>query len=91
MRYKDDDGDLGNIYTFTIEIRDQRRYYYVKDHLGSIRVTINDEAEVVSEKVSIYVESNDRFKLVIPAREILFGLITLSPSDSLVFIRRNDN
>ena len=48
MRYKDDDGDLGNIYTFTIEIRDQRRYYYVKDHLGSIRVTINDEAEVVS-------------------------------------------
>tara|TARA_Y100000758_G_scaffold116719_1_gene81957 strand:+ start:131 stop:433 length:303 start_codon:yes stop_codon:yes gene_type:complete len=56
-----------------------------------IRGRYQNETEVVSEKVSIYVESNDRLKLVIPAQEILFGLITLSPSDSLVFIRRNDN
>ena len=56
-----------------------------------IRGRYPNETEVVSEKVSIYVESNDRLKLVIPAQEILFGLITLSPSDSLVFIRRNDN
>ena len=58
---------------------------------GMVRGRRPSETEVVSDRVSIHIESNNRLKLVIPAQEMLFGLITLSPSDSLVFIRRNGN
>jgi len=47
--YTDDDGQQGNTCTFQVTIAPSlRRYYYVKDHLGSIRVTVNETGGVVS-------------------------------------------
>jgi RHS repeat-associated protein len=40
------DPETGNPYT--CNIREDERNYYIKDHLGSIRVTVNEEGEVVS-------------------------------------------
>ena len=51
MRYLDDDSQFGGIYTFTLEIKNSRRFYYIKDHLGSIRQTIGGDA--VSEVIDI--------------------------------------
>ena len=48
VQYRDNDGQLGGIYTFPITIIGMERYYYVKDHLGSIRQTINEDGEIVA-------------------------------------------
>ena len=48
VQYRDNDGQLGGIYTFEITIVGMERYYYIKDHLGSIRQTINEDGEIVS-------------------------------------------
>ena len=40
-RYYDDDGEAGNIVTFTISVGALNRRYYLKDHLGSVRMTVN--------------------------------------------------
>jgi hypothetical protein len=50
VKYIDDDGVEGDIYTFRIEIKTVKRYYYVKDHLGSIRQTIDDNGVVVEKQ-----------------------------------------
>ncbi|NOG97319.1 MAG: hypothetical protein HND52_05030 [Ignavibacteriae bacterium] len=48
VKYYDDDGSDGNIYRFTITLKSTRRTYYVKDHLGSIRMTLDENGEIVS-------------------------------------------
>lgn len=48
MKYYDNDCQAGNIYTFTIEIVGLTRYYYIKDQLGSVRITMNQQGNVVS-------------------------------------------
>ena len=48
VQYVDDDGQEGGVYVFeiTIESDSLRRYYYLKDHLGSIRVTVDAQGVV---------------------------------------------
>lgn len=46
--YYDNDGQAGNLYTMTITIGPRTTYYYLKDHLGSVRMTINAGGTVVS-------------------------------------------
>ena len=59
IQYKDDDGQLGNIFTFNVYVLRYERCYYVKDHpcrgdffsnrrIGSIRQTVRDDGLVVS-------------------------------------------
>ena len=48
VKYFDDDGQEGNLHTFTILITDLKRLYYVKDHLGSVRLTVDQNGSVVS-------------------------------------------
>ena len=48
VQYVDDDGQEGGVYVFeiTIESDSLRRYYYLKDYLGSIRVTVDAQGVV---------------------------------------------
>jgi RHS repeat-associated protein len=48
VQFIDDDGQCGAIYTFQITISGLKRLYYVKDHLGSIRVTVDSTGNIVS-------------------------------------------
>ncbi|MBN2521166.1 MAG: hypothetical protein JXB17_11710, partial [Bacteroidales bacterium] len=48
VRFCDNDNQWGSYYTFTIEIIDCKRYYYVKDHLGNIRQTIDENGVIIS-------------------------------------------
>jgi RHS repeat-associated protein len=48
IRCKSAIGSMGNLYTFQVVISDLKSYYYVKDHLGSVRVTVNDSGTVVA-------------------------------------------
>ena len=43
VKYKDNDGWWSGIYTFQVEIAEYKRYYYLKDHLGNIRITVDGE------------------------------------------------
>jgi len=48
VRFCDNDNQWGAYYTFTIEIVDCKRYYYVKDHLGNIRQTVDENGTIIS-------------------------------------------
>ncbi|MFH0736283.1 MAG: putative toxin [bacterium] len=45
--YRDNDGQYGKIDTFQITIMGMESYYYIKDHLGSIRQTIDEAGTIV--------------------------------------------
>ncbi|MFH0733190.1 MAG: RHS repeat-associated core domain-containing protein [bacterium] len=48
VQYRDDDGQYGYIYFFNITIMGTESYYYVKDHLGSIRQTLDEAGTIVA-------------------------------------------
>jgi RHS repeat-associated protein len=48
VKYFSNTGSSGNLYTFQVVISDLKRYYYLKDHLGSVRATVNDSGRVVA-------------------------------------------
>lgn len=48
MRYRGKNGLWGNVFQFTITITNPTRFYYVKDHLGSVRLTLDEDGEIVS-------------------------------------------
>jgi len=85
VKYFDDDGQEGNLHTFTILITDLKRLYYVKDHLGSVRVTVDQNGSVVSyddyDPWGMVLEgrsynagqSNDKYKFTGQERDIETG------------------
>ncbi|MGB2869835.1 MAG: RHS repeat-associated core domain-containing protein [Bacteroidota bacterium] len=46
--YYDNDNQQGNLYTFQVTISQTqlKRYYYVKDHLGSVRLTLKEDGTI---------------------------------------------
>ena len=49
VRYIDNDNQYGAVCTFQLIIDPKvKRYYYVKDHLGSVRVTLDESGNAVS-------------------------------------------
>ena len=46
LKYVDNDNYVSAIKTLQIEITDVEYYYYVKDHLGSIRMTVKEDGTV---------------------------------------------
>jgi RHS repeat-associated protein len=52
VRYDDNDNQAGNVYTFGVRIYEPKRYYYVKDHLGSIRSTVKGGELLVADDFS---------------------------------------
>jgi len=47
VRYYDCKGWAGNLYTFQIVITEFKRFYFLKDHLGSVRMTVDEAGTVV--------------------------------------------
>ena len=80
IRFTDNDNQQGNIYTFTITIEPLvKRYYYVKDHLGNIRQTLDEGGNIVSAQDyypfgGIYravntADANDKYKFTEKERD----------------------
>jgi RHS repeat-associated protein len=83
VQYRDDDEQWGSVYTFTITINRVDRYYYVKDHLGSVRQTVNGSGAIVSaqdyypygEVLRAYNNSlaNEKYKFTEKERDVETG------------------
>jgi RHS repeat-associated protein len=67
VQFIDDDGQCGAIYTFQITISGLKRLYYVKDHLGSIRVTVDSAGNVVSS------DDYDSWGMILEGRSANYG------------------
>ncbi len=52
VMYHDNDGQDGNLFTFTIIIGELKRSYFVKDHLGSIRMTVQGGRTMLQDDFS---------------------------------------
>ncbi len=86
VKYYDCKGWGGNVYTFQIVIKGLKRYYYVKDHLGSIRVTVDQAGIMVGyndydawgvqmeTRCGNYGSANDKYKFTGKERDGETGL-----------------
>jgi len=48
VKYRDNDGTWSNLFVFNVDVYAPKRYYYIKDHLGSVHATIDENCDVVS-------------------------------------------
>ena len=61
-------GWWSGIYTFQVEIAEYKRYYYLKDHLGNIRMTVDAEKGVDGKAVAVGYDDYYPFGMVMSGR-----------------------